>query len=427
MNFQKIYNKTLNETLYKGKHGSGLTIYVLPKLQHSKSYATFATKYGSIDNEFIIPDEATITKVPDGIAHFLEHKLFEQPGGGNAFDDYSKTGASANAYTSFNKTAYLFSCTDKFYENLEILLSFVSKPYFTDENVAKEQGIIGQEIRMYDDDPNWRVFFNLLEGLYVNHPIKKDIAGTTETISHIDKEILYKCYETFYNPSNMILLACGSVEPEKVAEIVDKYVTPSTAKNISRHYPNEPNTVNKKEVIQELSVASPIFLIGFKDDDVGYDGTLLLKKDVLTSILLEMLFGKSSVLYNELYEKGLINDTFDISFECDKDYAYSNLGGESANPKLVHEIILNSLSKMEITEADFERCKKMQYGQFLRMWNSVDSLSHSFVSNIFKNVDVFEFSDICQSITFDEVLTRFKRHFTKENCVISIVKPYEVK
>ena len=424
MMFDKIFNKTLNETLYKGRHKSGLTIYVLPKKEHSKSYAMFAARYGSIDSEFIMPDEASITTVPDGIAHFLEHKLFEQPGGGNAFDEYSKTGASANAFTSFNTTAYLFSCTDKFYENLEILLGFVGQPHFTDENVQKEQGIIGQEIRMYDDDPNWRVFFNMLEALYVNHPVRKDIAGTVETIAEINKDILYKCYNTFYNPSNMILFTCGDVEPEMVSDVADKYVKADQQTEIGRFYKVEPEAINTAKIEQNLSVATPLFVMGFKDNDVGYEGEMLLKKDITTSILLDMLLGKSSEMYNELYEKGLINDSFSASFEGERDYAFSSMGGESKDPELVQEIILKGIANANLTEQEFQRCKKVQKGQFLRMFNSVDRLSHSFVTNIFKGIDLFNFLDVCESVTLNDVNARLKRHLTNENVAISIIKPY---
>ena len=424
MVFEKIYNKTLNETLYKGRHKSGLTIYVLPKKEHSKSYAMFATHYGSIDSEFIVPGEATITTVPDGIAHFLEHKLFEQPGGGNAFDEYSKTGASANAFTSFNTTAYLFSCTDKFYENLEILLGFVGQPYFTDENVQKEQGIIGQEIRMYDDDPNWRVFFNMLEALYVNHPVRKDIAGTVETIAEINKDILYKCYNTFYNPSNMILFTCGDVDPEMVEEVADKHIKANEQAEIGRFYKTEPERINKAKVEQNLSVATPLFLLGFKDTDVGYEGEMLLKKDITTSILLDMLAGKSSEMYNELYEQGLINDSFSASYEGERDYGFSAMGGESPNPELVQEIILKGLASANLTEQEFQRCKKVQKGQFLRMFNSVDRLSHSFVTNLFKGIDLFNFLDVCDSVTLQDVQSRLQRHLTSENAAISVIKPY---
>lgn len=427
MNFEKIEDNLLNEVLYKGVHKSGLTVYVLPKKEHSKSYAAFATRYGSIDYKFITPGENEYTEIPDGVAHFLEHKLFEQPDGSNAFDAYSMTGANANAFTSFNSTVYLYSCTDKFYENLEILLDFVSNPYFTKENVDKEQGIIGQEIRMYDDDPGWRVFFNMLDCMYVNHPIKKDIAGTVESIAQIDKDLLFKCYNTFYNPTNMILFTCGDVDCDEVSKLVDKHITASPNSEIKRFETEEPKRVNKPYKEQKLSISTPIFQIGFKDTDVGFDGTELLKKEIITSLLIEILLGEGSDLYNKLYSEGLINDSFDCDFEAEPGYGFSSLGGESPDPEKVQQIVLDTFENLEITEEEFERAKKVEIARYLRMWNSVEGLSNTMVSDLFKNINIFEYSSIIKDITLRDVQHRFKEHFSRQNCVLSVIRPYENK
>lgn len=424
IDFVKIEDSLLNETLYKGVHKSGLTIYVLPKKEHSKSYAAFATKYGSIDYKFIIPGETEYTEIPDGVAHFLEHKLFEQPDGSNAFDAYSLTGANANAFTSFNSTVYLYSCTDNFYKNLEILLDFVSKPYFTKENVDKEQGIIGQEIRMYDDDPGWRVFFNMLDCLYAKHPITKDIAGTVESISKIDKDLLFKCYNTFYNPSNMILFTCGDVDCNEVEELVDKYVTANPITEIKRFVIDEPSKINKPYKEQKLSVSTPIFQIGFKDTDVGYGGKELLKKEILTSLLLEITLGEGSDLYNRLYNDGLINDSFDSDYEGEISYGFSSIGGESADPEKVQEIILDTFEKLEITEEEFERAKRVEIARYLRMWNGVEGLSNTMVSDIFKDINIFEYSSVIKNISLRDLKARFAEHFSRKNCVLSVIKPY---
>lgn len=424
IDFVKIEDGLLNETLYKGVHKSGLTVYVLPKKEHSKSYAAFATKYGSIDYKFIIPGENEYTEIPDGVAHFLEHKLFEQPDGSNAFDAYSMTGANANAFTSFNSTVYLYSCTDKFYENLEILLDFVSKPYFTKENVDKEQGIIGQEIRMYDDDPGWRVFFNMLDCLYVKHPIKKDIAGTVESISKIDKDLLYKCYNTFYNPTNMILFTCGDVDCNKIEELVEKYVTANPITEIVRFETDEPSNINKPYKEQKLSISTPIFQIGFKDTDVGYGGRELLKKEIVTSLLLEITLGEGSDLYNRLYNEGLINDSFDSDYEGEVSYGFSSIGGESSDPEKVQEIILEAFEKQEITEEEFERAKRVGIARYLRMWNGVEGLSNTMVGDLFKDINIFEYSSVIKEITLRDLKNRFAEHFSRKNCVLSVIKPY---
>ncbi|NLB80229.1 MAG: insulinase family protein [Clostridiaceae bacterium] len=424
MEFEKIHSETLNETLYRTTHKSGLKIYVLPKKGHNKSYASFSAQIGSVDNKFIAPGDKMATQIPDGVAHFLEHKLFEQQDGGNAFDKYSKTGASANAYTSFNLTAYIFSTTNAFYDNLEILLDFVDKPYFTAENVAKEQGIIAQEIRMYDDDPSWRVFFNLLRGMYVKHPVRNDIAGTVESISEITADVLYKCYNTFYNPSNMMLFICGDVIPEKIEYYADKYVTAKPAGVIERLYPDEPAKINKDYIEQKLSVASPIFLLGFKDAENNLNGADMHKKQIITEVLLEMLLGKGSMIYNELYEQGLINDRFEAEFSCEMHYAHSIVGGESVNPDKAREIILSGIKKATLREDEFERCKKVLIGDFLRLFNSVEGLSNAFVSSLFKNVDIFEFPSICEAITLTEAQDRLKNHFNEKNSVMSVIRPY---
>lgn len=220
MQLSKKTNSLTKETMFYGIHPSGLGIYIIPKKDYTKTYAIFGTRYGSVDSKFVVPGEKDLTEVPDGIAHYLEHKMFDQPDGSNVFDKFSKYGANANAFTSFNMTAYLFSATSNIEENLETLLDYVQSPYFTDESVQKEQGIIGQEIGMYDDNGGWRVFFNFLDCLYNYHPVKKDIAGTVESISHITAEYLYKCYNTFYNLSNMSIVVVGNIDPQKILSVI---------------------------------------------------------------------------------------------------------------------------------------------------------------------------------------------------------------
>lgn len=423
--FEKINCRLLDERLYSGTHKSGLQIYILPKRGYNKSYASFAARIGSIDSEFIAPGEKEITKVPDGVAHFLEHKLFEQQDGGNVFEMYAKTGASANAFTSFNTTAYIFSATRGFYDNLEILLDFVGKPYFTDENISKEQGIIGQEITMYDDDADWRVFFNLLGAMYHVNPVKKDIAGTAESISQINKDILYKCYNTFYNPSNMMLFVCGDVDAARVEQCVDKYITAtSPTGEIKRRYPDEPSGVNKSFVQQKLSVSAPIFLLGFKDGGFKRRGAQMLRAQAVTELLLEMLFGKSGEIYNTLYEQGLTDDRFEADFTCETQYSHTIMGGESADPEKAKEVILNGIKNAVLREADFERCKKVLIGHFLRLFNTVEGISNVFVSNLFKGINLFEFPSVCESVTLDEAQERLKTHFNVENCAMSVIYPY---
>lgn len=421
---QEICNKTIDEKMYFAEHESGLKIYLMHKKGYTKQFAIFAAHYGSNDCKFIIPGENDITQVPDGIAHFLEHKMFEEEEG-SIFEKFSKNGASANAFTNFTTTAYLFASTDKFYENLKLLVNFVQNPYFTDENIEKEKGIIGQEIRMYEDDPNWRVYFNMLDALYHIHPVKIDIAGTIDSISKINKEMLYKCYKTFYHPSNMVLFAVGDIDINKSLKIItDNIKEKSKQGAIKRIYPDEPNTVNKDYVEQKMSVSMPIFNIGFKDTDVGYGGKKLLKKDLSTQISLELLAGRSSDTYEELYNEGLIDNTFETEYIGEIDHGYSIIGGQSKNPRAVKDLILNKLTNTgNFKKEDFERIKKKFMGRFLRAFNSVDGIGQSFISFYMKDINILDYLDVLKEIQYIDIINRFKHHLNKENSVLSVIKP----
>ena len=277
----KFYkNRIINEEVISAKLDSGLDVLLIPKKGYIKKYAIFSTKYGSNDNKFIPINENDVIQVPEGIAHFLEHKLFEEPEG-NIFDEFSKLGTNVNAFTNFNQTSYLFSCTDNFCESLELLIKFVQNPYFTDENVEKEKGIIAQEIKMYEDNPGWRVFFNALKGMYFEHPVKIDIAGTIESIQNIDKETLYKCYNTFYNPKNMVLVTVGDISFDNVIEVVNKVERKGleSEEKIIRLFPEEKKGVLEKYVEESLITSMPLLAIGFKEEDLGYDGESLVKRE----------------------------------------------------------------------------------------------------------------------------------------------------
>lgn len=421
-------NSITGEEIYFGKHSSGLGIYIVPKKDYSNSYAIFGTKYGSVDSEFVVPGEKEITKVPDGIAHYLEHKMFDQPDGSNVFEKFSQYGGNANAFTSFNMTAYLFAATANIEENLATLLDYVQSPYFTDETVQKEQGIIGQEIKMYDDSGNWKVFFNLLGCLYKNNPVKKEIAGTVESISHITADYLYKCYNTFYNLSNMAIVIVGNVDPQRILKVIEDSIKKNDPfeEEIKRVYPDEPCEVNSHYAEQKLSVAAPLFMIGFKDNDTGYDGERLLKKNIVSTILLKMLFGKSSKIYKKLYEQGLINAKFGSEFTMQPDYAYSTLEGESENPKKVYEIILGEIDTLKqegLSKEDFERTKKVVWGEYIRSHNNVDDYASTYLQLLFMNIDYFDYYDVYKTVSFEDVKERFENHIVKEYSALSVVNP----
>ncbi len=427
MEYTKIKSERLGEEILCGVHESGLRVYIVPKRGFNKYYAIYGTEYGSMNTTLPAEgDEAEIV-LPDGIAHFLEHKMFEQPDGTGAFDLFSETGASSNAFTSFDLTAYLFVCTDKFYENLDILLKFVNEPYYTKENVDKEQGIIGQEIKMYDDDPSWRVFFNMLGAMFHKNPVKIDIAGTVESISHITPELLYKCYNRFYNPANMLLVMVGDIDPSEVEKYIDKHVKPKEgARRQPRVLPPEPENVVKTYVEQQLSVSSPIFSIGFKEKKSGVRGAKLLKKCVETEILLELLFGKSSDFYISLYEKGLIDSSFGKECELEIDYGFSAVSGESENPEEVFRLVRDRVREMGesgVSTGDAERAKKVLLGRFIRGFNETEGLGNSFLRDFMSDINPFDYTEILDKVTEEDLNARLREHFDPENCVLSVVKP----
>jgi Predicted Zn-dependent peptidases len=423
MNFVLKENKSIGEKYYYKKHKSGLDIYVIPK-NHGTGYAVFGTHFGSIDNHFIVNGKEIV--LPDGIAHFLEHKLFENEDGIDTFKKYAKYGASANAYTSSDKTVYLFSATENFTESLEILLDFVTHPYFTDETVKKEQGIIGQEIRMYDDNPGWRLYFNMLRALYVNHPARIDTAGTVETISKITPETLYDAYNTFYNLHNMALCVCADIDPETVEKTADKLLSEAPEVSFKRIFPEEPKQVNQKNIEQPLQVSMPLFAIGIKDPDVNLSGKDLMKKNAEYDILLELIFGKSAPFYTKLYESGLINSSFSYDYESHLNFAHCEISGYSNNPDQVYAEICKEIVRVQTSgfaAAEFERVKRVIYAQNIRVFNSTDDIANDFLSYIFTSGDMLDYPSVIAEVTLSDIEKRFSESFLEEYFVLSKILP----
>jgi len=426
MDIKTVEYKNVDEVMYVHEHISGLKIFVIPKKGYSKKYATFATHYGSINNEFSVNEGGGVIRVPDGIAHFLEHKLFEQEDG-SVMDKFSKLGSNPNAYTSFAQTVYLFSCTDRFKDNFELLLSFVQNPHITEESVEKEKQIIGQEIRMYNDNAGWRVFFNLLDAFYEKNPVKIDIAGSIESISKIDKDVLYTCYNTFYHPSNMMVLVVGDVEPEEVfAQVEEKIAAKDKKPEIKRIFPEEPAKIKKEYVEQKLAVSMPLFQMGFKDINFNSKGIECLKREIAVKILLDMVMGRSSELYDRLYNDGLINNTFDFDYSIEESYAYSAFGGESKDPFKVRERVveeIGNLGSKGLDQKSYDRIKRAMNGRFVRQLNSIERISHMFISVYFKDVNMFDYFNVYDNMSFDYVKAVFDEHFNLDNLALSVIKP----
>ncbi|WP_339145864.1 MULTISPECIES: pitrilysin family protein [unclassified Sutcliffiella] len=415
---EKIEFNQLAETLYHETLDNGLEVYLLPKDGFHKTYATFTTKYGSIDNKFVPIGEDDFITVPDGIAHFLEHKLFEKEHG-DVFQDFSKQGASANAFTSFTRTAYLFSSTSNVEKNLETLMDFVQAPYFTEKTVEKEKGIIGQEITMYEDNADWRAYFGLIESMFHHHPVKIDIAGTIDSISKVTKDLLYTCYETFYHPSNMLLFIVGPMNTEEMMGFIKDNQTKKTFKEqeeIKRQFDDEPATVSEKKKVLKMNVHTSKCMIGIKESNPTKQGEDLLKHELTVNILLDLLFGKSSDHYQKLYDDGLIDETFAYDYTGENGFGFAMLGGDTSEPdKLAERVqhILLEFDPTSIKEEELERIKKKKIGSFLRALNSPEFIANQFTRYAFNDMDLFEVTPQLEKITLED-LNRVATEFIKE-------------
>ena len=416
-----IKNELLGEEYYETDHASGLKIFVMEKPDYSGAFAMFGTKYGSVDTCFRIKGEENYTSVPEGIAHFLEHKLFESEEL-DAFERFAKTGASANAFTSFDRTCYLFQCSDNYKENLEILLDFVKAPYFTEETVQKEQGIIGQEIRMYQDDPDWQVLFNLLRGLYHNNPVRIDIAGTVESIAEINAELLYSCYRTFYNNSNMALAVAGNVKKDEVIAIADKVLKKEEPVYYEQIIPEESGSSVTDYTEEDMGVDMPKFAIGYKCTPAEKD---TVRDNLITNLALDVLLGKVSPLYCRLLDEGLINGSFGKEYFSGRGFSCLLISGESNNPEKVRDEIAAEVKRLQsegISDEDFEISLKRMYGKDVFSFNDTDSLANNLIDCYFNGYGLFDTLDLYKSVTKNEVEAVIREKFHEKGCCLSVIK-----
>lgn len=417
-----IESLNIKEKAYIEKLENGMNVIIIPKNTTKKKYAIWGVNFGSIDNHFKVDGEEIY--IPDGVAHFLEHKMFEQENGKNSLDTLMALGIDANAYTTSDHTAYLFECTDHFYEGLDELMNYVQNPYFTNENVEKEKGIIAQEIRMYDDDPGWQLYMGILDCLYKNNPIKVDIAGTVESISKITPEVLYKCYNTFYALDNMTLVICGDFEPEKLLEEVKKRLTKNkTYEKIERIYPEKEKTINKKYVEKNMNVSMPIFAIGIKD--VSKMDSEIVKKHIAIEILLNMIIGKSSDLYKKMYNQGLLLEEPSIDYEFSEEYAHIVISGQSNDSEEVYKMFKEEIENYKnngLNIDHFERIKKKIYGDYVVEYNSVSEIARMFLTDHMKKISSFDYIEQYKVITKEYVEQVLKEIFNDEYMALAIVK-----
>ena len=416
----------IKEKAYVEELENGLKVIIVPKKETNKKYVIWGTNFGSIDNRFINPLTNEEVFVPDGVAHFLEHKMFEQPDGTNSLDKLMALGLDANAYTTNDHTAYLFECSenDTFYKGLDELMDYVQSPYYTDENVEKEKGIIGQEIMMYDDDPGFQLYLNTLKGLYEKFPIRIDIAGSIESISKIDPDVLYKCYNTFYNPGNMVLVVSGNFKPEQILEEIKIRLKPAKdIGDITRIFDDEPEGVYQNYIEKNMSVSMPVFMIGIKDKIVPPQERV--KRHIAIDIVLDLLVGKSSNLYKELYEKQIVFGELDSEYEFSRKYAHLLISGQSNNPQLVEEMFKKEIKNLKnngLNVEDFERIKRKIYGEFVTEFNDVGSISRMFLADTIKEINSFDYVQKYNEITLEYVTSVLNEVFNDDKIVLSVIK-----
>lgn len=415
----------VGEQMYHKVLENGLNVFVFPKPEFQKGYAFFATNYGGMDMRFCL--DGVWHDTPAGVAHYLEHKNFDTKEG-NALQDLAANGASPNAFTSSAITGYYFESTEKFLENLRILLSFVSEPYFTPESVEKEQGIIGQEIGMIEDNPDWRVFMNLMKALFRHHPIRVSVAGSVESISHITAQTLYACHKAFYDPANMVLCVAGDVEPEEICSIAREILPKRPGPIAIKDYGDmEPTQAAQNRMEERMEISTPIFQLGYKGD-IPERGEAGLRQELLAHLALEGLLGSSSPLYAKLYREGLIDRSFSYSYEAYPGCSFLCVGGESKDPDGVRNAIAQEAARIGQEGIDanlWERVKKGCYGAKVRSLNSFEHLCVSQAQSFFTGVDFLRFAELFEGLTRQETEGMIVNWVTEERTALSIIWPKE--
>jgi len=421
-----VRNETLREEVFHTTLPSGLRVSFCPKPGFQKKYASYSTFYGSVDNMLVAADGAA-TQVPDGIAHFLEHSLFETDRG-NASDLFALNGAYNNAATSFTTTTYLFAASELFWENLKLLVEFVEVPSFLAEKVEKERGIIEQEIRGYDDSPDWVSYTGLLEGLFQKHPIGIDIAGTVESIQPIDVPLLTSCYEQFYQPANMHLFVVGDLDRDELFAFVDKTSRPTASGtgSVERLYPDEPETVRRRRKVVEMDVAMPKLILGFKEIGVPTTGREFVQREFVSQMALDILFGRSSDAYSELYERQIIRDDFWSYYNCGAEIGYAMIGGDTPDAEALENELLERIDRLRgqpLDDDDFEREKRRFIGGFIRGFNSLEYIANNYTGYLFHEFELFDTIDVLGEITRELVEERVAAMLDPARCASFVVAP----
>ena len=422
---KKLYER-IGEEVFRATLPNGLPVYIVPKKGFSRKYALFATRYGGMDMRF--EKDGQWLDTPAGIAHYLEHKMFDTEEG-NALQELAKNGAEPNAFTSNAITCYYFDATEKFYESLEILLSFVSVPYFTDESVQKEQGIIAQEIGMIEDNPEWQVYKQLMQALYHTSPARTPVAGSVESISHITAQTLYDCHKAFYTPANMCLVVVGDVKPERIIASANQILPAKSGPLIRRDYGAEEElTAAEHFVSAAMEVSMPTFLVGFKCPP-QHGGEQQHRFTAIGELACDVLMGESSPLYARLYAEGLINGSFGAAFDLLPGASYVYAGGDSKDPQAVAEAILAEAQRLVSQGVDgdyYRRVVNANFGAALKALNSFESIAVSMAEGCFQGYDPYRFPEVYDSITVEDVLDFLRQNMTRDHLALSVITPKEV-
>lgn len=427
MNLQPIEN-ALGEEVLAGTHESGLRVVVVRKPGFSRTFGVFTTNYGSIDDRFVDPKTGAAMHVPDGVAHFLEHKMFEDERG-DVSDRFSALGAMSNAFTSFTNTSYLFSTSSHELECLDLLLDFVQEPYFTPELVKKEQGIIGQEIRMYDDDPSWRLYFGLLQALFSEHPVRINIAGTEESIARIDPDVLFACHRAFYRPANMVLTLVGAIDPDAATARIDADLAlrrDTWGGTAHRRKPFHDAAIRARAATLSMDVARSKLLLGFKEHELSTEGLAVERREIATNLVLELLFGRSSRTYERLYAQGLVDESFSAQYSGEFDFGFAAIGGDTDEPDRLEQELLRATEEFARSgpdRADLDRIRRMSVGRFAGQFNSTESVALGFASASMRDLTPFDSLQLLRAITPDEVHARGKALLDASRCARSVLEP----
>lgn len=444
---EQIENSTIGEKIYKEILDNGLTIYLMPK-ETKKKYVIWSTKFGSVDNKFYSGNDSKMTVVPDGIAHYCEHKLFEQRDGTNSLDTLTALGVDANAYTTNDHTAYLFECTENFDEALDEFMDYVQNPFFTDENVEKERGIIGQEIMMYDDYPDWKLYMNLMKAMYEENEINIDTAGTVETIQDIDKDSLYQIYNAFYVPQNMIMVCVGGFEVDDMLNKIKNRMTMKKAeKTLRRVYNSDSPDIVKSYIEENKEISIPLVSVGFKDmyfykehDGKTFisekshlnesqiskeEGIELAKRDMAVDMLGDIIFGPCSEFYKRLYESGIITTDPSVQYEFSDNYGHVMIQIQTNHIDEFVQEVKNELSHFianGISDDDFNRTLRCEYSDIIRSFNEVSGIGNMLVSQICKGIEPFGYIDAVKGIDKDYIMQVLNEIFMEKNMVVSVIK-----